>query len=100
MVQQENEDFVSRFFTRIFGGNQDVKLHHDTYRVYVNHDFVGQKILLSESEQISDIDGYLHGRGFKEFDAQQNGDRYLIAIDDKNEEKRMKENLHVYLRIR
>lgn len=77
----------------------NMKLNHDSYRVYVNGDYVGDKVLLAPNENINDIKGYLRDQGFNGFTANQDGDYLLIDADDE-EARHIRDNLNIYLRIR
>lgn len=79
--------------------NSNIKIAHDSYEVYVNRDYVGSKILLTQNEKVNDIDGYLKERGFKNFTSQIDGNSFMIKADNEEAEN-IKRNIHVYLRIR
>ncbi|WP_218059059.1 hypothetical protein [Orenia metallireducens] len=76
------------------------KLYHDRYHVYVNNDFVGNKILLTENDSISDVENYLRGVGFENFKADLEGDHYLIQSENQIDSAEMKNFLGIYLNIR
>ncbi|MBT2692877.1 hypothetical protein J7E32_07670 [Bacillus sp. ISL-55] len=63
-----------------------VKLNEDQYDVYVNDDFVGQKSLKSQGENLSDIDDFLRQQGISDFTASLDGDHYKIRTDGYNAE--------------
>lgn len=77
-----------------------MKQAHDAYQVYVNKEFVGSKILLAANEEVQDIDNFLKQRGFFDFDSTLDGNRYTLQTNDAFQEKKMVENLQVYLQIR
>lgn len=77
-----------------------LKMPHDTYEVYVNQDFVGQKILLAQNEDIYVVEDFLKERGFQQFTTELNGVQFVVHTKDPFQEKKMKENLDVYLQIR
>jgi len=76
------------------------KLYHDRYHVYVNDEFVGDKVLLTENNRISDLEGYLRDAGFKDFKATLEGGHYLISSENRLDSVEMKNHLASYLRIR
>lgn len=63
-----------------------VKLNEDKYDVFVNDDFVGQKSLKSQGENLSDIDDFLKQQGISDFTASLDGDHYKIKTDGSNAE--------------
>jgi hypothetical protein len=81
-------------------GDATTKLAHDRYDVYVNDDFVGQKPLLNQSEDITDVSDFLKSQGFNSFQALVDGDHYKIEPTDSNTERKMKEALSIYLQTR
>lgn len=76
------------------------KINHDSYEVYVNGDYVGNKSLITQGEEISDIDKHLQLEGFKSFDEEVMGNHVDIKTNNLEEARRIKQNLNVYLRIR
>ena len=87
-------------FTTIDNEKSEGVLNQDSYEVYVNGDYVGNKILITQGEEISDIDKHLQLGGFKDFDEDVIGNHVDIKTDDLEEARRIKQNLNVYLRIR
>ncbi|ESU30904.1 hypothetical protein G3A_19770 [Bacillus sp. 17376] len=63
-----------------------VKLNEDKYDVFVNDDFVGQKSLKDQGENLSDIDDFLRQQGISDFTASLDGDHYKIKTDGSNAE--------------
>jgi hypothetical protein len=88
------------------GDDANLKLPHDRYDVYVNGDFVGHKVLLTQSDKIEDVASYLKRNGFGHFDSSLDGDHYNIEVHDYEDGKpdgnaaRIKRQLDVYLSIR
>ncbi len=83
----------------------NLKLSHDRYEVYVNGDFVGHKVLLTQSESIDDVAKYLKNNGYQGFSTNLDGDHYYIDVDGRgdngaNEADQIKNQLGVYLDIR
>lgn len=76
------------------------KTYHDSYEVFVNDDYVGNKVLINQSDEVRDIDGYLQGQGVAKFQSELDGGRYLIHAEDHSIAKRAKDVLNVYLSIR
>ncbi len=79
--------------------NSETKLEHDSYEVYVNEDLVGRKELIAQNEKPSDVEDHLKAQGFRNFNAQVQGDHILINAADR-EAGDIKNNLNVYLNIR
>ncbi|MDF2590960.1 MAG: hypothetical protein K0S75_426 [Clostridia bacterium] len=79
--------------------NNNVKLAHDSYDVYVNSDYVGRKELITQTENPKDVEGYLIGQGFHNFNTSVDGGSIIIRSDAEEAES-IKRNLNVYLKIR
>ncbi|MFD1678132.1 hypothetical protein [Alicyclobacillus fodiniaquatilis] len=79
---------------------QNSKLAHDQYEVYVNDDFVGHKVLLTQSEEIDDVSAYLHRCDFDDFKTNLDGDHYNIFVEDTELADQIKAQLNAYLSIR
>ncbi|MFC0560959.1 hypothetical protein [Halalkalibacter alkalisediminis] len=62
--------------------SKTLKETHDTYDIYVNNEFVGKKILLTQSENVNDVIGFLKKQGIQDVTATVNGDHYVIQSDD------------------
>jgi len=88
------------FYARIYNEKSEGLINHDSYEVYVNGDYVGNKSLITQGEEISDIDKHLQLEGFKTFDEEVLGNHVDINTKDLDEAKRIKQNLNVYLKIR
>ncbi|WP_456277386.1 hypothetical protein [Bacillus sp. AK128] len=80
--------------------NTDMKLNHDRYDVYVNGEFVGNKVLLTQSEDITDVNDFLKTQGFKGFEGRLDGDHYELHVADEQSSNEMREALQIYLQIR
>lgn len=90
---------VPLFFGNIGDDSRD-KLQHDSYEVYVNGDFVGRKILISQGEKISDIDKHLQVAELNNFKDEILGNHVNIKTNDLEEADKIKQNLKVYLNAR
>jgi len=88
------------FYSGIDYDKNEGMVNHDSYEVYVNGDYVGNKDLITQGEEISDIDKHLQLEGFKNFDEEVMGNHVDINTNDLADAKRIKQNLNVYLRIR
>jgi hypothetical protein len=87
----------------IFGdidSDADMKLNHDRYDVYVNGEFVGHKTLLTQSEDITDVNDFLQAQGYQQFQGNVDGDHYKLQSEDESISAGMKEALHIYLQSR
>lgn len=78
----------------------DMKNAHDHYEVYVNGDFVGDKTILAQNEDIFDIENYLSQQGFADFSTELDGDHFIISTENPADAQAMKDALSVYLQIR
>lgn len=78
----------------------DMKIAHDRYEVYVNADLVGDKTILTQNEDIFDIEHYLKAQGFEGFSTELDGDHFIIGTENPAEAAAMKKALEVYLNIR
>jgi hypothetical protein len=100
-----NNDFFNStgiypfFLNSVQLDDNKTKLAHDSYDVYVNNDFVGRKELVTQTENPKDVEGYLKGQGFHNFNTSVNGGSILIKSDNEEAES-IKRNLNVYLKIR
>lgn len=86
-------------FFNIRNEDEDI-IEHDSYDVYVNDDFVGRKVLYSESEDISNISDYLSSNGYGDFTYTEDGNKFIIEDFDEEEADKMKNQLETYLNIR
>lgn len=86
-------------FFNIRNENEDI-IENDSYDVYVNDDFVGRKVLYSESEDISNISDYLSSNGYGDFTYTEDGNKFIIEDFDEEEADKMKNQLETYLNIR
>ncbi|MFT9600861.1 hypothetical protein [Mesobacillus sp.] len=75
-----------------------VKLNEDQYDVFVNGDFVGQKSLKNQGENLSDIDDFLKQQGISDFTASLDGDHYKVKTD--GSDKEIADALQVYFNNR
>jgi hypothetical protein len=94
-----NSNGAYPIFFNLESHNDESKLSHDSYSVYVNGQLVGNKTLVTPTEKASDVEGYLKDRGYHNFNANVTGNEILIntAYDESEEIKR---NLGVYLNLR
>ena len=79
--------------------NDGSNITHDKYNVYVNNEYVGNKVLVAQGEKVEDINGYLKNQGFRDFNSSLKGNSYNISCNT-NDSKHMKDTLNVYLSIR
>ncbi|WP_018247253.1 hypothetical protein [Orenia marismortui] len=92
------------FFPNFYHGDTDIrddlKLEHDRYHVYLNGKFVGDKVLLGESDSIFDLNNYLKRQGFNDFISDLEGDHFLIESKNSDSYTLMKRDLEGHLSIR
>lgn len=79
--------------------DNNTKMAHDCYEVYVNGDYVGRKALIVQGENAKDVEGYLKEQGFHNFNAKIQTDNIIIN-SSADEAADIKRNLSVYLNIR
>jgi hypothetical protein len=87
------------FFPFVDTDENEVKLSHDRYEVYVNGDFVGYKTLFGSNEDVVDVEQFLQNQGFSQIEAKVDGDHYEIHAD-RDEEEKVKKVLEMYLQQR
>lgn len=73
---------------------------HESYRVFVNGDYIGDKVLLGQNEEVKELDEYLKNNNFTNYSTLVDGNRYLIKEEDRGQAHKMKDNLQIYLNIR
>ncbi|MDD2502975.1 MAG: hypothetical protein PHP79_01005 [Clostridia bacterium] len=82
-------------------GDDNLKNSIDSYRVYVNGDYVGNKELLTQGEEGSSaVHDYLQSRGFNDFGVRTDGGRIDVKSDEPQQTDDIKRHLAVYLSIR
>lgn len=99
MLNDSGSSFPSIPFFLLGNVHDDSKLEEDSYRVYVNNDYVGSKVLYSQIEKIEDLNKYLQNQGFNDFNTKLDGNHYSIHAEE-TEAKHMKETLQVHLHNR
>lgn len=86
----------------MYGGIKEldgVKISNERYQVYVNGDFIGNKDILTQNDDVFDLEKYLTNQGFHDFETKLEGNRFQIKAG-KEQSKHMKDTLNVYLHIR
>ncbi|MBO9129103.1 hypothetical protein [Bacillus sp. 165] len=80
--------------------HNDSKQSYEAYDVFVDQEYVGQKMMANEYEHIADIEDFLRGRGFVNFSTAMEGDHYEIHVHDDGERQAIKDNLNMYFHNR
>jgi hypothetical protein len=94
------EPFIPFFFNRNDFQN-NLKDGSESYHVYVNNDYVGDKEILTQGEGgPAAVESYLKSRGFEDYQIQTEGDHIKIQTDHRDQADDMKKHLSVYLSIR
>lgn len=75
----------------------ELKSEHDAYDVYVNEEYIGKKILMTQSEGIEDVGDFLKRQGIEDVSTNLTGDHYVIKT---NEAERAKKVINAYLENR
>ncbi|RBW69189.1 hypothetical protein [Bacillus taeanensis] len=86
------------FLMGLSTAEENIKNTHDSYDVYVNEDFVGKKVLVTQTEKVDDIMDFLKRQGFTNLNARLDGDHFVIETND--DQGSLKETLSTYLKIR
>lgn len=93
-----NNNFAGIVVMPIGDDESNVKLAHDTYEVFVNGDKVGNKVLLTQTDDVNDLNSYLKDNGFENFEYKVIGDHIEIKADEESDN--MKEILSSYLELK
>lgn len=81
-------------------GNANLKVPTDTFSIYVNGEYVGEKILIAQGDLgENSVKEYLMNQGFTDFSYTTDGKNIYIDTYEENA-KNMINYLKVYLRIR
>ncbi|KRQ87135.1 hypothetical protein ABG79_00933 [Caloramator mitchellensis] len=81
-------------------GLSNTKIEHDNYEVYVDGEFIGEKVLITQNEKPEDITAYLTKEGYKDFQFQVEGNKIFINTINRELSEGMRSHLEVYLNIR
>lgn len=102
MMNGGNGPFMFPFFTN--QNDDDVnggKVPHDSYRVYVNGDYIGNKISVSQGDgDWKAIGDYLEGRNFKDYEVSSEGNEVYVEVENKEEMMAIRNHLEVYTQLR
>lgn len=96
----------SPFFLYPFNLNPDPdgdgnKIANDRYHVYVNGDYVGDKLSLSQGDEgWKSVEGYLKGRDFSGCRVTNDGDQIYVDVQDEELAEDIRNHLRVYTQIR
>ncbi|MFY9177460.1 MAG: hypothetical protein WBI74_10750 [Caldicoprobacterales bacterium] len=106
----------NNFDGRYFGGNKSFfvypflsnlqdddgnKMAHDSYQVYVNGDYVGDKLSITQGDGgWKAIESYLKGRNFDGYRVTRDGNRIYVDVQDEEEAEAIRNHLTVYTQIR
>lgn len=94
------------FFLPVFVNDNDDRLEggkvsHDYYNVYVNEDYVGDKISVAQGDgEWQAIEDYLKLNNFHNYTITQEGNQVYIDVDDEEESEAIRDHLEVYTQIR
>ncbi|WP_461205126.1 hypothetical protein [Clostridium sp. DL1XJH146] len=94
------EAFPGAIIGSIYEKEEPTKEIHDSYRVFVNGDYIGDKVLLGQNEEVSELNDYLKNNSFTNYSTLVDGNRYFIKEKDREQAHKMKDNLQTYLSIR
>lgn len=89
---------ISAFAT--YEGDTALKKSQDTMNVYVNGDFIGDKVLIAQGDGgLNAVKDYLLNKGFSDFKYKVDGNNIIIDTDDSISEE-VRNHLKIYLNIR
>ncbi|WP_270180489.1 hypothetical protein [Alkalihalobacillus sp. CinArs1] len=71
--------------------------NEQSYNVYVNDNYIGNKILFSQQDKIEDVGDYLNNKGFYNFQAEVEGDHYRLQMTELDQGELVIDELHSYL---
>ena len=81
--------------------DDDNKMAHDSYHVYVNGGYVGDKLSITQGDGgWESIENYLEGREFSEYRITRDGDRIYVDVQDEEEAEAIRNHLTVYNQMR
>lgn len=93
--------FLPLAMLRNLEGEEGGKIGHDRENVYVNGDYVGDRISLNQNDDgLKAIEDYLKSRNFQGYRVTQEGDRIYIDVEDEKEGEAIKNHLGIYTKIR
>lgn len=98
-MDQSNMKHNDDLFTNL-NDNHEFKNKQDRYDIYVNKDYVGQKMMFAQNEEIYDVEDFLKEQGVNDFQTELDGDHFHFQTDNDAESQAMKEVLGVYLQSR
>lgn len=81
--------------------DDDVKIASDRYHVYVNGDYIGDKLSIAQGDgEWKSIEGYLKGRNFEGYRVTRDGDHIYVDVRDEDQAEAIRNHLEVYTQIR
>ncbi|WP_209124924.1 hypothetical protein [Alkalihalobacillus sp. BA299] len=84
-------------FFQTANAEASVKNAHDTYDIFVNRHFVGQKVLLTDNESLDDVLDFLQKQGVDNVTAHLDGDHYVIQSQSEKDIEHITNVLSTYL---
>ncbi len=95
----------SHFFLYPFNLNpdddNDSKIGNDRYHVYVNGDYVGDKLSIAQGDGgWQSIESYLKGRNFNGCRVTKDGDHIYVDVQDEEIAEDIRNHLSIYTQIR
>ncbi|HZJ82201.1 MAG TPA: hypothetical protein VFD57_00180 [Clostridia bacterium] len=101
IINGGNGPFV---FPTLVNQDNDVdggKMPHDSYSVYVNGDYVGDKLSVAQGDGgWKAIENYLKGRDFKGYEVSLEGNQIYVKVEDEEEMGAIRNHLKVYTQLR
>lgn len=77
------------------------KMASDQYHVYVNGDYVGEKLSITQGDGgWKSIEGYLEGHDFEDYRVTRDGDHIYVDVQDEEIAEDIRNHLSVYTQIR
>ncbi|RXJ02570.1 hypothetical protein DS745_06250 [Anaerobacillus alkaliphilus] len=75
----------------------ELKNAHEAYDIYVNDEYIGKKLVLTQSEEIDDVVDFLKVQGVENVSTTLDGDHYVIKTEN---EQHVKDIIEAYLKNR
>ncbi|NLI59941.1 MAG: hypothetical protein GX375_00735 [Clostridiales bacterium] len=77
------------------------KVADDRYHVFVNGDYVGDKLSIAQGDGgWKSIEDYLKGREFTDYRVTKDGDHIYVDVQDEGNAEQIRNHLSVYTQIR
>lgn len=101
MNNELNNNIGSPILFYVWGDReQGSKLNQDRYEVFVDGEYVGDKVLYAQNEDESSVADFLEKQGYDQVKVEKDGDHIIVHSHDHDEAAKMRHALEVYLNNR